>query len=132
MAAALRARKCSLLRKRDLISLAHMWQYASDLWRPRGNRPARQLPVASAPSACAAAAAAMVICPQTVLNAPLRLQAGSCTADGDDTGRSEAQSVARTAVRSGGRGDDGGVTAMQARVVVGRVRCALLAAADKQ
>jgi hypothetical protein len=52
LAAALRTRQCSRLTKADLFALAAHWRYASDLWRARGNRPARPLP---APPQAAAA-----------------------------------------------------------------------------
>jgi hypothetical protein len=51
LAAALRARQCARLSKRDMIALLAHWRYCSDLWRARGNRSARPLP--GAPHAAA-------------------------------------------------------------------------------
>jgi hypothetical protein len=52
LAAALRVRHSSRLKKSDIFLLLSHWRYASDLWRARGNRPARP------PAAAGAAAAA--------------------------------------------------------------------------
>jgi hypothetical protein len=107
LGSALRSRQCSRLTKRDLFELCAYWAYASDLWRARGNRPARPLPA----GACTAAAAAAAAVPTP----PLQQQPprGDSAAGGSRSGDDDTDS---SAVRGGGGGvkSEGGAAAAAA------------------